>query len=204
MQTDGNYVNAAYKTAAERGMVAPFKFAHAAVKTSRYADMIEWYKTLLNAEVMFHSPFVCCLTYDEEHHRIAIFNRPQLKDPAPDLAGLDHLSFTYAGIDELMDTYYRLKAGGMSPFWTILHGPTLSMYFRNPDQGQVELQIDVFETMDELMKWFESGAYDENPVGIKVDIEELFERYKAGTPLRELLSRRSLRPGESFMEHIVE
>jgi len=86
---------------------------------------------------------------------------------------------------------------------TIRRGPTLSMYYKTPDNGNVELQIDCFESAEACMEWFKSGPYDENPIGIKVDIEELFERYRNGEPLQSLLKRRRLRDGESFMEHVV-
>ena len=203
MSAEGNFLNEDYKTAVARGVVAPSIFAHAAIKTSRFDEMINWYLTVLNAEVMFQSPMVCFLTYDGEHHRIALINFPYLKDPTIDTAGVDHCSFTYNNIDELMGTYYRLKEEGITPFWTILHGPTLSMYFKNPDGGNVELQIDVFDSLNQLMEWFKSGTYDENPIGIKVDIEEIFDKFKSGIPLDELLVRRPLNPGESFMDHIV-
>lgn len=203
MTTNDTYLAANAKTAKERGVIAPAFFAHAALKTSRLDEMTTWFEKVLNAEVMFKSPLVCFMTYDEEHHRIALLNMPDLKDSSLDTNGVDHLSFAYQNIDELMSTYYRLKEESIVPFWTILHGPTLSMYFKSPDGGNVELQIDVFETAAELMNWLSTGAYDENPIGIKVDIEEIFEKYKAGAPAKELLTRRQLYSGESFMEHIV-
>lgn len=203
MTTSDTYLAENYQTAKERGVIAPASFAHAAIKTSRLEEMTEWFTTVLNAEVMFRSSMLSFLTYDEEHHRIALIAIPELKELTPDIAGVDHLSFTYNDIDDLMSTYYRLKGEGIVPFWTILHGPTLSMYFKNPEGGNVELQIDCFDSTKELMDWFKTGAYDENPIGIKVEMESIFDKYKAGTPLQELLIRRHLNPGESFMDHIV-
>ena len=42
-------------TAVERGKVAPVKFAHIVYRTSRFAEMVEWYKTTLEAEVMMEN-----------------------------------------------------------------------------------------------------------------------------------------------------
>jgi len=203
MEQPSSYLNENYQTAAERGQVAPHIFGHVAIASPRFEAMREWYMTVLNAEPMFENPMVCFMTYDDEHHRIALINIPDLKDRAPDAAGVAHLSFTYRNIDELMSTFYRLREAGMEPYWTILHGPTLSMYYRDPDGGSVELQIDCFETLAETMAWFATGTYDENPIGIKVEIEDIFDRYKAGEPLSELLKRRSLNPGESPFDHMV-
>ncbi len=188
--------------AAEPGVVAPHLFGHVALKTARYENMIQWYITVLNAQIVFKSEMVCFLTYDQEHHRIALLNLPDLEDKSPNSVGVDHLSFTYRSIDELIHTYKRLKAKSISPFWTILHGPTLSMYYKDPDAGSVELQIDCFESRQALEEWLPE-AYKENPIGIKVDIEALFESYQAGVPLDRLLARRTLEPGESFLSHIV-
>lgn len=198
-----NYINENYRTAKQRGVVAPKFFAHAALKTSRFEEMTQWFTTVLNAEIVFKSDLACFMTYDEDHHRIALLNIPGLSDPEVHSSGVDHLSFTYESIEDLIATYERLKGEAIVPFWTILHGPTLSMYYKTPDNGNVELQIDCFESAEACMEWFKSGPYDENPIGIKVDIEELFERYRNGEPLQSLLKRRRLRDGESFMEHVV-
>jgi catechol-2,3-dioxygenase len=203
MSTEETYLNTDYKTAKARGVIAPDFFAHAAIKTAKYEETIAWFKSVFNMEVMFKSSLACFLTYDEDHHRIAILHLPHLKELPSDCVGVDHLSFTYKSIEELSHTYYRLKKLDINPFWTILHGPTLSMYYKTPDGGNIELQIDVFSSEKECLEWFTEGHYDENPIGIKVDLEDIFEKYSAGTPLSELLIRRKLHPGESFMEHVV-
>jgi catechol-2,3-dioxygenase len=59
--------------------------------------MVEWYKTVLNAEVLFENDFLVFLTYDEEHHRIAFAAIPGLVEKPKHSAGLDHLAFFYSG-----------------------------------------------------------------------------------------------------------
>jgi hypothetical protein len=89
--------------------------------------------------------------------------------------------------DELLSTYRRLKAAGIVPHWPINHGVTTSMYYRDPDNNRVELQIDNFATPAELDGYFHSRAFAENPVGVTYDPEELCRRYEAGEAMADLL-----------------
>ncbi len=50
----------------------PKKLAHVVLRTPRYKEMVEFYKTFLGAEATYENDFLAFLTYDEEHHRIAI------------------------------------------------------------------------------------------------------------------------------------
>ena len=47
----------------------------------------------------------------------------------------------FQGINILADRK-ALKAEGIEPFWCINHGPTISMYFKDPDANRVELQVE--------------------------------------------------------------
>jgi hypothetical protein len=67
---------------------------------------------------------------------------------------------------KLLSTYRRLKAAGKLPHWPISHGVTTSMYYRDPDNNRVELQIDNFATSAELDGYFHSRTFAENPVGV--------------------------------------
>ena len=51
---------------------------------------------MLGAKPVFESPFVTFLTWDAEHHRIAIANAPHFKDRPDDAVGLDHIAVTMA------------------------------------------------------------------------------------------------------------
>ena len=172
--------------ARERGKIAPAKFAHCVIRTKQFGPLVEWYKTLLEAESIFENPFVCFMTYDEEHHRVAIVNNPTLEERPLNAVGLDHLAFTYANIDDLLTTYCRLRELGITPSTTIHHGPTMSLYYLDPDRNQVELQIDTFETATELRTWMESAQFASNPIGVLFDIESVVARWKAGEPAHEL------------------
>jgi catechol-2,3-dioxygenase len=176
-------------TAKDRGRVAPIKFAHIVFRTSRFEDMLDWYKTVLEAEVVIRTDFLSFLTYDDEHHRIGIANIAGLSERSPHSSGVEHCAFTYASVDDLVSTYERLRFEGIEPYWCINHGPTLSFYYRDPDMNQVELQIDIFDNTEAVNEWFLKSDFDINPIGVKFDPQEFVRRFKSGVALDKLLKR---------------
>src|SRR6187549_3526931 len=111
-----------HRLAADRGIVKPQKLAHIVRRTSQFDEMVRWYCTVLGAEVVHADGTLAFLTYDDEHHRIAIAGIPGLEDQPAMAAGTDHIAFTYGSLDDLLHTYVRLKAEGIEPFWCINHG----------------------------------------------------------------------------------
>lgn len=166
--------------------VVPAKFAHAVLATKQFKEMVDWYTTVLEAEVVHSNAMLAFMTYDDEHHRIAIAAVPGLADKPRHSVGLDHLAYTYANLGDLVFTYERLRDAGIKPVVTINHGPTTSMYYRDPDGNRVELQIDNFESVEELKGFFRSDAMRNNPIGVNFDPEELARNFHAGVPEAEL------------------
>lgn len=175
------------KPARERGRIAPIRLAHAVMRTSRYDAMVQWYKTVLEAETVFANDQVTFLTYDGEHHRIAIANMPGLFTRPGFLAAADHVAFTYESLGELVHTYRRLKATDILPQWCINHGGTTSMYYGLPDGNYVELQVDNFTTAEALSAFLYGPDFATNPIGVDFDPEELCERHDAGVSHEELV-----------------
>ena len=175
--------------------VKPAKLAHVVIRTPRYAESCAWWSKVLNAKPSFENAQLNFMTYDDEHHRIGIINFPDLKDQDMRNAGVEHIAFTYNELGELLATYRRLQREGIEPFWCINHGPTMSFYFRDPDGTKVELQYDVFRTPEAVERFFASGAYEENFMGIVVDPEALIARYEAGDPIDDIVARPPLPPG---------
>ena len=159
--------------------------------------MLAWYRTLLEAEIVYSNPMLAFLTYDEELHRIAVLAMPGLVDAPPDAAGTDHVAFTYADLGALLHTYKRLKAEKIEPYWCINHGPTTSLYYKDPDASRVELQIDNFETAEETDAWLRSGRFESNPIGVVFDPDELAARFDAGVPVAELVKQPPLPEGKT-------
>jgi catechol-2,3-dioxygenase len=178
---------------AARSGISPAKLAHYVLATRDLPRLRDWYLTVLDGRVAYQDPLLCFLTYDDEHHRIAIAALPGVEERASGMrVGLHHTAFTYRDLGDLLYTYRRLKSRAIEPFWTINHGPTTSMYYRDPDGNRVELQVDNFATAEEAND-FMRAHYAENPIGILFEPEELIARYEAGEPL-ESLRRRPLLP----------
>ena len=130
--------------------IRPTKFAHVVLRTNRFRETVDWYRTVLHAWPAFENDLLAFITYDDEHHRLAFVNTPDAPDPAPGTAGIDHFAYTYETLGDLVLTYERLKGEGIVPVWTINHGPTTSLYYQDPNGNRVELQIDNFETVEAL------------------------------------------------------
>lgn len=186
------------KTAVERGKIAPIKFAHIVFQSARADEMIAWYKRVLEAEVMFETPMITFLTYDEEHHRVAIGNLPHLQDRPARATGVAHCAFTYASFDELAATYERLLAEGIEPYWCVNHGPTLSIYYHDPDKNQIELQIDIHDTNEATNAWFAQSDFESNPIGVTMDMPDLIQKRQSGESLAQMLERPVIDTAEVF------
>jgi len=167
--------------------VSPAKFAHLVLYTKKYQEMVDWYCAFLGAQVTGATMGLAFLTYDDEHHRVAIIEKPDYKDLEPNTVGLAHFAFCYASLGDLIAHYETMKARGVMPVRTINHGPTTSLYYRDPDGNAVESQVDNFPTIEALNAWFAKGKFDENPIGVHFDFEELTARYRAGEPEADLL-----------------
>jgi catechol 2,3-dioxygenase-like lactoylglutathione lyase family enzyme len=177
--------------------ISPAKFAHFVLRTGQFDRMAEWYRIVLNARIVFRSDMLCFLSYDDEHHRLALINTPGAPVRDSHSTGTDHVAYSYRDLGELLATYRRLKAHGILPHWPINHGVTTSMYYRDPDNNRVELQIDNFPTVAELQGYFQSEAFAQNPVGVTYDPEQLCRDYQAGVPMADLLRLPPLPEGKT-------
>jgi len=172
---------------------SPTKLAHIVLRTGKFTQMVEFYKTFLGATASYENEQLSFLAYDDEHHRIAIVNLgvgPQDKSRA----GLEHVAFTFDSVPDLLLAYRQRKAKGIVPIWSVNHGPTLSLYYRDPDGNQIETQVDSFENPEEATQFMKSEEFTENPIGVDFDPEELIEKLKEGVSERELLKRPKIGP----------
>lgn len=167
-------------------MASPVKFAHIVLKTAKYSEMLAWWTDFLEADVRHGNDFISFLSYDDEHHRLAIANLPHLTPKDRNAAGVEHFAFTYASLDDLFAHYERLKAKGVMPYWMINHGMNFSAYYRDPDGNQVEAQIDCM-SVDESISFMASDTFAANPIGIDVDFEKLIARRRAGEDVATLI-----------------
>ena len=161
-------------------VLSPNRLAHVVLRTLNFPAMVDFYKTFLRATVAFETEGASFLAFDEEHHRIGILAFDNLVAPQRPAPGLEHIAFTFDTLDDLVLAYEQRKARGIRPIWCTNHGPTTSMYYRDPDGNQLETQVDNFDTTEEVNAFLASAAFRENPVGADFDPEELLHRVKSG------------------------
>jgi catechol-2,3-dioxygenase len=172
-------------------MAKPAKFAHVVYQTRRFEEMLDWYQRVFEATVVYQNPALAFLTYDDEHHRFAFANLSVFKPDAADNGGradtgVNHVAYTYADLGDLLDTYARLKQVGITPYWPIHHGVTLSLYYQDPDGNRMEFQVDCL-TVEEANAYMLGEAFAANPIGVEIDPEALLTQYRSGVPLAQLL-----------------
>jgi catechol-2,3-dioxygenase len=166
------------------------KFAHVVFQTSQPAAMRDWYCTVLDGHVVYEDEALTFITFDEEHHRIALLNPPkELARRSPATACMHHVAYTFASLEDLLDRYVLLRDRGITPAVSIAHGVTTSMYYQDPDGNFVEMQIDNFAEPDDATGYMNGPEYAADSVGPAFDPEELLKARRAGASVEELTSR---------------
>lgn len=178
--------------------IAPFKMAHVVYKCANRKATVDWYCKLFQAERVFEDQVLTFITYDDEHHRLAFFNMPDLPKKADHMAGVHHIAYSYQTIGELLGTYERLKGLDLLPVWTINHGPTTSLYYRDPEGNDVELQVDNFVDAADAAAVFKTDTFANNPIGVEFNADELVAMWHAGASDEQLCALGTAATGESL------
>ena len=179
--------------------IRPQKFVHVVYRTRRFEQMLAWYQAVFDAKVQYRNPALAFLTYDDEHHRFAFANLDVLQPGGSEadkrgLVGVDHVAYTYASLKDLFDNYEQLKTRGITPYWCVHHGMTISMYYADPDGNQMEFQVDTFGSSEEANAFMCGPINAANPIGVEYDPEDWLARMRAGTPASDFLVRRVHEP----------
>ena len=165
---------------------------HINLKTTRLEEMIAWYGTVVGMEVTHLADVGAWLTNDAANHRLALLSVPGLEDDADKLkhAGIHHSAYEFASMDELLDTYVRLKAEGIVPHACLDHGMTMSFYYPDPDGNSVELQCDEFGDWAQSKQYMATAeAFAENPIGENLDPDLVVTARDAGASADEIHTR---------------
>lgn len=172
----------------------PTKFAHLVLKTSRFQAQLDFYQNLLGARIVHQAPGMVFLSYDDEHHRLAILERPGLLPKLKNMVGVDHYAYTYASLEDLLTTWRRMTARGHKPVWCTHHGGTISIYYQDPDHNVIETQVDVFDSIEETNEYLAGEDFQSNPIGVDFEPQSLWQRLEDGEPWETLRLRKASGP----------
>lgn len=169
-------------------MGANKKLAHIVLQTGQLVPLRDWYLQVLDAHVVFENDMLSFMTFDEEHHRLAIVQLPQAVPRTSMTVGLAHSAYTFPNLESLLSKYEELRMADIHPHVPVQHGPTTSIYYRDPDGNMVELQIDNMEPA-EATEYMRGEEYSLDPLGPSFEPDKMLAALHAGTPASELTTR---------------
>ena len=166
------------------------KLAHIVFQTSKPQEMRDWYCTVLDGHVVYQDETLSFMTFDDEHHRVALLHPPiAMAAKTATTAAFHHSAYTFDSMDGLLERYAMLRDKGITPAVCVAHGVTTSMYYQDPDRNFVELQIDRFARPDDATAYMNAAEYAADSVGPAFDPEELLAARQAGASVEELSDR---------------
>ncbi|MFZ0228341.1 MAG: hypothetical protein WAL41_15685 [Mycobacterium sp.] len=84
---------------------------------------------VLHGYVVYQDQALCFITYEDEHHRVALMSPPvQLNCKRPTTASVHQVAYTVENVGALLDRYVRLRDQEIAPAVCIAHGVTTSIY----------------------------------------------------------------------------
>jgi len=175
-------------------VLSPSVLAHVVLRTSNLNLMQDFYITFLGGKVSHRNDMLSFITYDHEHHRIALVGIPTTAPKNSHSCGLEHIAFTFPDLSSLLLAYRQRKARGILPVWCVNHGVTTSLYYHDPDGNMLETQVDNFDSAEDATQYMSSPAFSENPIGADFDPEELIQRIEAGEDDASLKKRADIGP----------
>ncbi|EXJ56970.1 hypothetical protein A1O7_07314 [Cladophialophora yegresii CBS 114405] len=170
-------------------VLSPSVLAHVVLRTQKLKEMVDFYTTFLGGHVVYGNDFLCFITYDDEHHRVALVGIPDTTPKVANSAGLHHIAFTFPALTDLLLAYRQRKAKGILPVWCVNHGPTNSIYYKDPEGNMLETQVDNFDTSDAATAFMSSAEFAANPIGTDFDPEDYIARLRGGEPEDDLKRR---------------
>jgi catechol-2,3-dioxygenase len=169
--------------------LSPSRFSHVVLQSFDKSRLVEWYGHVFDAEVCYENPFIAFMRYDEEHHRFGFVQLPPIPPGRVEglVPGLVHVAFAYDSIAGLLEQYGRMKDMGEKPVVAVNHGPTISLYYKDPDRNTLELFVDRFPTVEQCNEFMANEIFSSNPVGYDIDPDAMLSRLREGAPEEELL-----------------
>lgn len=182
----------------EEAVVASPKLSHIILNTSNYEASKKWYLEVLEATIGNETDTknACFLRIDESHHRIGMFQVAEtdqsvaMTPPGSEggiKARVNHIAFEYPQLDQLLENYTRLQKSEIVPNVCLNHGPTLSMYYTDPNGNAVELYYDTKYDEEQIAAHYAGG--DRYVLGaVPFDPAEKLKEFRAGKSVAELIA----------------
>ncbi len=127
-------------------MIRPERIGHVVIKVRDLERSKKFYTEVLGMQVMQGVPEIGAVflaNHARDHHEIALFQiGPNAESPKPNQIGLAHIAFRLQSEEELQAAYEELKAKDVPVNFTVNHGVTKSVYFRDPDGYELEVYCD--------------------------------------------------------------
>jgi len=127
-------------------MIHPERIAHIVLKVRDRERAKKFYTEILGMQVMKDVPEIKAvfLSFNgQDHHEVALFEVGQQAEAAKmNQVGLLHFAFRLRSEEELRAAYKELKEKGVPVTFTVNHGVTKSVYFRDPDGNELEVYSD--------------------------------------------------------------
>lgn len=173
--------------------IPPMQLHHIGFKTARFQEMREFYRIFLGVKPSLEVEGILGFyTFDLAHHRLVLFDDPTCTEQVPTSCGMHHVAFIY-DIDDLVRTYQRLKHKGVLPYMAMNHGPNTSLYYRDPDNNSIELQVDNYgpdlRKGLEAMRAIQTSSNPIEALGVMVNPETFLKAWQEGATLTELHER---------------
>jgi catechol 2,3-dioxygenase len=127
-------------------MIHAERIGHVVIKVRELERSRKFYTEVLGMDVMMELPMIPAVflaNNRRDHHEIALF---QVGADADGLRGkqigLSHIAFRLHNEQDLRAAYKEFKEKGVPISFTVDHGVTKSIYFRDPDGHELEVYCD--------------------------------------------------------------
>ena len=182
------------------------RLQHIGLLTADLARLVDWYRTVLGmrpihvadnpTDASVDSPSArlkaAFLSNDEVSHRIAVVEVPGLTaDPERSRhRRLQHIAFEFGALDELLGSYARLKALGITPSFSVDEGPQTAFYYEDPDGNSIEINVSNYADRWAAIEHMQSSPdFARRRLGVDVDRDMIIAAREAGATPWELHKR---------------
>ena len=130
-------------------MINLLKIGHVHIKVLNLKKAEEFYIKIFGFKVSERVGSYLFLTFEKEHHDLALQEIKNAKRPSDNMTGLYHFAIELDNLKQLANIYLKLKKYNVK-CTPINHGISKSIYFSDPDGNGIEVYVD---TRQVKKKW---------------------------------------------------